>query len=484
MRLAAVLVTIVCLVTAFWVQLASGLNPDVAWLLTVGERMLDGQQLYIDILELNPPMSALLYLPMVALGRWLTLPPEPLVVLAILVLTLVSLAASLRILRKGGLLLDDQLWWPIGIAVLTVFPGGNFGEREHIAAIVMLPLLATAALRQNGRAPTLAASLLAGLGAGLAMTIKPHFALPILAVALHGLVVTRSWRPVFNLVHILAGLVLLAYGLVAWLGFPSFFTDMLPLASAAYVGDRRPLLLLILGLPSIPFWLMLIGALLVYRPRAVAAPNAQLLAAAIGFFLVYLIQGKGFIYHLLPSYMLSAMVFAHCFVQRHGRGRSRVLASLIAAALLSLPSMILLRGDSVREAAIAAIRPMGPGLAIANLSSHLEVASPLHRVVGGRLVNSGPCLWITLGAVRRAIASDDEALRAQMRALEDYERSRLSTDLRSDPPDIILAGADGFDWLGWARQDQGLAALLDGYDVLVTVGPEKMRLHILHRRAS
>jgi hypothetical protein len=482
MRLAAPLVTVACLVATFWLQLDTGLNPDVAWLLTVGERMLDGQQLYVDILELNPPMSALLYLPMVALAGWLSLPAEPLVVAAILLLTLVSLWSSLHMLRRSGLLQDDQFWWPIGIAVLTVFPGGNFGEREHVAVILMLPLLAAAALRQTGQVPTLAASLLAGLGAGLAMTVKPHFALPVLIVALHGLASTRSWRSVFNLAHVTAGLVLLAYGLAVWLWFSNFFTSMLPLAAAAYVGDRRPLLVLILGLPAIPFWLMLLGVVLVYRRQAVAAFNAQLLAAAIGFFVVYLIQGKGFIYHLLPSYMLSAMVFARCFVQGRGHGRSRTLAGVLATGLLSLPSVNMLRGDELRDSAVAAIRPMGPGLAIANLSSHLEIASPLHRMVGGRLVNSGPCLWITLGAVRRALATDDVTLRAQMQDLEDYERSRLRDDLRSDPPDIILAGADGFNWLEWARQDQDLAVLLDGYEVMVTLGPEKMRLHVLQRR--
>ena len=43
-------------------------DVDVGWLLTLGERMLDGQRPYIDFFEANPPMSILLYLPAVALG--------------------------------------------------------------------------------------------------------------------------------------------------------------------------------------------------------------------------------------------------------------------------------------------------------------------------------------------------------------------------------------------------------------------------------
>src|SRR5690349_11187977 len=38
-------------------------NTDVSWLLTVAERVLDGQRLYIDVIETNPPAAVLLYLP-------------------------------------------------------------------------------------------------------------------------------------------------------------------------------------------------------------------------------------------------------------------------------------------------------------------------------------------------------------------------------------------------------------------------------------
>ena len=34
-------------------------NTDVGWYLTVAERVLDGQRLYIDVIETNPPMAVL-----------------------------------------------------------------------------------------------------------------------------------------------------------------------------------------------------------------------------------------------------------------------------------------------------------------------------------------------------------------------------------------------------------------------------------------
>src|SRR5258708_14151050 len=45
------------------------LNVDVSWYLIVSERMLDGQRLFVDILETNPPMAVSGYLLRVAVAR-------------------------------------------------------------------------------------------------------------------------------------------------------------------------------------------------------------------------------------------------------------------------------------------------------------------------------------------------------------------------------------------------------------------------------
>src|SRR5258706_12634221 len=45
------------------------LNTDVSWLLVIGERVVDGQRLYVDIVEINPPRAVFAYLPRIALAR-------------------------------------------------------------------------------------------------------------------------------------------------------------------------------------------------------------------------------------------------------------------------------------------------------------------------------------------------------------------------------------------------------------------------------
>src|SRR6266700_6897737 len=100
------------------------LNTDVSWLLVVGERMLEGQHLYRDIVEINPPMAALAYLPGVALARGLGVDPRYVIDAQLLLLAAASLFVVSRILRLSPSL-SPLNWGPLAIwaaAVVTVLP--------------------------------------------------------------------------------------------------------------------------------------------------------------------------------------------------------------------------------------------------------------------------------------------------------------------------------------------------------------------------
>lgn len=49
-------------------------NTDVSWLLTVAERVLDGQRPYVEIIETNPPIAPLTYATRVRC--WIITEPE------------------------------------------------------------------------------------------------------------------------------------------------------------------------------------------------------------------------------------------------------------------------------------------------------------------------------------------------------------------------------------------------------------------------
>src|ERR1700694_6056243 len=85
------------------------LNTDVSWLLTIGERVLDGQRLYVDIVEINPPMAVFAYLPGIAVARALGVDPKNVTDALIMMLAASSLVATARVLRLSRLLSHVRL---------------------------------------------------------------------------------------------------------------------------------------------------------------------------------------------------------------------------------------------------------------------------------------------------------------------------------------------------------------------------------------
>ena len=49
------------------------LNTDSGWLLVAARRLLDGDRLYVDIIEVNPPLIVWLLLPSAWVGRHLAI---------------------------------------------------------------------------------------------------------------------------------------------------------------------------------------------------------------------------------------------------------------------------------------------------------------------------------------------------------------------------------------------------------------------------
>ncbi len=68
------------LALAFAIQVPLVLNPDLGWLLTVCEKMLAGGKLGVDVIELNPPLSVLMYMPAAWLGSLTPVPAHVFVI--------------------------------------------------------------------------------------------------------------------------------------------------------------------------------------------------------------------------------------------------------------------------------------------------------------------------------------------------------------------------------------------------------------------
>lgn len=76
LRLAPWLAVAALFVVAIVLRHVLPANTDVTWRLTVAERVIDGQRLYADVIETNPPVAVLTWIPAIAVARALGLVAE------------------------------------------------------------------------------------------------------------------------------------------------------------------------------------------------------------------------------------------------------------------------------------------------------------------------------------------------------------------------------------------------------------------------
>lgn len=467
------------LLLAVLLRLIIGTNMDVSWLITVGEKVLDGQRLYVDLIEVNPPASVYLYFPAVLIERAIGLPAE----IAVDALAFFGACCSIflagRILDSAKLL-DGMDRWKLAawtLAVLTILPTRTFSERDHIAAMTLLPFLALLIVRAKGLSVAPVSVLIAGIGAGLTMMIKPHFALPIGMAILAAALCARSLRPIFAIENWIAGALAALYGAFVVIAYPQFIGDIVPLVRAVYVPWQTPILALLTS-AAVFCWLAALCMLARWKGRLLAAPPyAPLLAASAGFFLAYFIQGKGFPYHAYPMLALAfiAMAFAGGENLRvpaaAAQTRMQRLVAMLPVAAIAVTSAVYFAIAGSTNALIEPIRRLNPQPKMLIITSDLSVGHPLVRQVGGRWVSRVAGQWITAGVFHRHMNETlDADTKSALRAYAKRDRDMLAEDIRRQKPDIIVIEREYFDWDAWARSEPVIAQELKAYRVAEIVG--------------
>ena len=317
-------------VAAILLRLVVPLNTDVAWLLTVGERVLDGQRVYADIVEINPPMAVLAYLPGIALARVLGLDPKVVIDAQILLLAIASMLATARILRLSTAL-DPVKWISFGVwaaAVLTVMPMFVFGQREHIAVLTFLPALPVYALRSNREKLPLWAVLTSGIGAGITLAFKPFFAVPVILCIALAAIHARSWRVLFAPENIIAGGLVTAFSLFTYIHYPDYFTLTYPLVRDTYLSWSMPLSVVVLNSATLVWVIAVASIFLTLGKRKPDAAVQVTLLASLGFAISFYLQRRGWAYHSYP--MVATVLLAMGYVMTEANPASSPRRSGIA----------------------------------------------------------------------------------------------------------------------------------------------------------
>ncbi len=451
-------------------------NVDVSWWLTVSERMLDGQRLYVDIFETNPPMAVSVYWLSVALARATSIRPEVMTDGLILVLIAASLALTSRILqhsrwrgRASGPAL--AVWAAVLLGILPMY---DFGQREHLALIAMLPALGVYILRGDRKEVTPAAILIAGLSAAITMNFKPYFACAVGCSILAAAAQARDWRVVFAPENWIAAALVVLYSICIFVFCPEYFTIIYPLVRDVYLLLKAPLLALLVS-SATAVWVgsVLIVLVLQNRQRKPDAASFVVLAASFGFAVAFFVQRKGWSYHAYPMVALALMAVGCAIAaidqERARSWRLRAGVGFAAAVMFVKACTWFNAGVDARQIEDQVAR-LGPHPKVLMLSAAAVIGYPMVRTLQGTWVSRQEAFWVR-EIVRRSRMdqSIDARTAARLDVYVERERAGLIEDFRKQPPDVILIDNQNSDWGRWASADPDLSALLKPYTPVRTI---------------
>ena len=442
---------IAALVQSFLVPI----DCDVSWLITVNEKMLAGQRLYIDIIEVNPPASIWLYTPFVWLAQQLQLRPEAVIAAAFIAGALATSAFALRIsahLRRPP---NPLVFFALLCFVELLLPLGTFAQREHAAVLFAAPALTALAVFAEKGTLSLPSRVIAGLAAGLVIAIKPHFALAIVPAVALAAWQARSVKPMIPAAA--AAIAVVALYTTAILVFTPAYLQLLPMLAATYLPLHDYWLTLLRG-PVVIVPLAIYALALFLRPGRVAALPAMFLVASAGFAVAGLIQGKGYLNHALPGMafgFVGLVLLATEPGMECGR-RNFVLVATGALACLELYAMGSIRPIPGLAEAVARVAPPRPS--IITLGPDLLTGHPLVRNVGGRWAGSRAGLYIAVGAHSQLSAAHPDP---RLRRWYEADVDAFAADVRRERPDIILV--DARPELAWLRKEPKIQSAIAAY---------------------
>jgi hypothetical protein len=461
-------------IVAILEQIRWGTVPDTSWLITVCERMLAGERIYIDLHETNPPFSIWLYMPPVMLAKALGIAPEVLVHAWTYLAVFIGLGLSARIVRRARFEEADAMVAiaPVIYALLILFAGNAFTQREHIGVALFLPMLALMAWRLRSNCEpqsTIPLSLAAGICGSVLLLVKPHYALMVLLPVAFICWRHRSLRPLLAIEHWVIGAICLGYLAAVLLIHPEYVTDVYPTLADTYATVRvfRPIVELY-GAAAV----FLCLALWLYWPagRLPALACIALLASVAGA-ITLVWQGKGWAYHAYPA-LLCAFLTLACMSRlpaRHLRGKLGQPIRIVVLAFAVWASVAPLRlTQATPDELVLVIRAAAPRPTIASISTDISVGHPLSRKVGGYYRSTYPSLWTVRSAERlMEEAEGDAAEAARLKNLRDGFIAQAVGEIERIKPDLILDSGSNMAVPQLAiHADTGMKRLLRGYRTL------------------
>ena len=352
---------------------------------------------------------------------------------------LAKLPGATPIYRRGLLV--------AAFVAMIVCPMGTFGQREHLMIVLALPYLLLFAVRVSGgdaeRPTAIALAALAAIG----FALKPHFLVVPVALELYRLARSRALGGAVRPETLTLAAVILAYLASIALFTPAYLERIVPYALLVYDDAFMQPLGIVLRRAETVLLPLVIGLHLAIRKRQQVGATDVFAIGAAGFYAAYVVQLKGWSYHVVPAEALMVLTVASMLLTDPARLAKhwRRFAMLPAAAvtLATLVSLPISRGtyrNPVMEDLLPIVRTHAAGGAIYAFSSNVSVGFPLANVAGVEWASRFSTQWLLPGVMRRLAEPErlNAASLARVREIERYAVDAVIEDLALGAPTLVL----------------------------------------------
>jgi hypothetical protein len=468
------------IISAAAMRSISYLHDDVSWLITMAEQVLAGKKAYVDLIDVNPPASFLIYIPQVAIASILGITSEFAVTVSVFVGTLASTAMAGFVLVNARAIEKSRspYFVALALAILLVLCGDIFAQREHFALVSLLPLLSCYIARSVGHTPDRAVLILAGLGGSVALALKPYFIFPIGLPLLYVVWTNRQSfsnvaRTLFALENLTLAMSQIVYLAAVYAAFPTYFKSIVPVAIDIYLPIRLTMWAL---LKHASTWAICGSAALALAAsfrRTVGPIFWVCVYSATGFAAAYVIQAKGWPYHAYPAVALFLFAAGDVFIDKifpellRKAPRQRVALIAATCALLALFTALDLRWAKLpllHPPIYSALKSIAPPHATVIGISADDLSSPqVTRLIGGTWVGRVPYQFMWRYATQvmhtqRGLAPETVK---RLSGYVEFDQAILVDQIRTQKPDIILITAANFK--DWVLDQPKIAGALTGY---------------------
>ncbi len=317
------------------------LNWDVSWLLQETARFLQGATYVRDFLEINPPLIFYVYSPVIWLSQYLSI--NIIFALRIYIFLLATFSLMISSLLAKKIFYSSSasskivtLFTLTLTSIFLILPVYEFGQRDHLIFMFVLPYILLMALRlppTSAAIPLLPACAL-GLLAGIGFALKPYAFITLMFIESYFIIsifkqkhlslITRC-KLYFRPEIIVIGFVFITYLLSIFYFQPQYIEIIFPFIARFYYSG------MFFSTEQILFFQPAVfceAIFVMYFLLAYSSPNKNtslssseknlctlLCISLLGFFLMYFIPHTLWYYHVIPAYSIAILLSVLLFLQ-------------------------------------------------------------------------------------------------------------------------------------------------------------------------